>query len=41
MDVTITELEPFGDQIRVRTDRLSADVTATAVAELDLDPEHP
>jgi molybdate transport system ATP-binding protein len=38
MDVTVTELEPFGDQIRVRTDRLSADVTATAVAELDLSP---
>jgi len=38
MAVTITELEPFGDQIRVRTDRLSADVTATAVAELDLSP---
>ncbi len=38
MSVTITELEPFGDQIRVRTDRLSADVTAAAVAELDLAP---
>jgi len=38
MGVTITELEPFGDQIRVRTDRLSADITATAVAELDLAP---
>jgi molybdate transport system ATP-binding protein len=38
MDVAITELEPFGDQIRVRTDRLSADITATAVAELDLAP---
>ena len=38
MNVTITELEPFGDQIRVRTDRLSADITATAVAELDLAP---
>ncbi len=38
MDVTITELEPVGEQIRVRTDRLSADVTATAVAELDLAP---
>ena len=41
MDVTITELEPFGDQIRVRTDRLSADVTAGAVAELDLAPGRP
>ena len=41
MEVTITELEPFGDQIRVRTDRLSADVTASAVAELDLAPGRP
>lgn len=41
IDVTITELEPFGDQIRVRTDHLSADVTATAVAELDLAPGTP
>lgn len=38
VDVTITELEPFGDQVRLRTDRLSADVTAAAVAELDLAP---
>ncbi len=38
MEVTITELEPFGDQVRVRTDRLSADVTAAAVADLDLAP---
>jgi molybdate transport system ATP-binding protein len=37
-EVTITELEPFGDQIRVRTERLSADVTASAVTELDLTP---
>ena len=36
--VMITELEPFGDQVRVRTERLSADVTASAVAELDLAP---
>ncbi len=41
MDVTITELEPFGEQIRVRTAELSADVTATAVAELDLAPGTP
>lgn len=41
LDVTITELEPFGEQIRVRTDRLSADVTASAVAELDLAPGTP
>jgi molybdate transport system ATP-binding protein len=41
VDVTITELEPFGDQIRVRTAHLSADVTAAAVAELDLAPGTP
>ncbi|MCW2849512.1 MAG: transporter related protein [Marmoricola sp.] len=38
LDVTITELEPVGEQIRVRTAGLSADVTAAAVAELDLAP---
>ncbi len=38
LDVTITELEPFGEQIRIRTAQLSADITATAVAELDLAP---
>ena len=36
--VTITELEPHGDQVRVRAAELSADVTAAAVAELDLAP---
>lgn len=41
MGVTVTELEPFGDQVRVRTSQLSADVTATAVAELDLAPGTP
>jgi molybdate transport system ATP-binding protein len=35
---TVTELEPFGDQFRVRTADLSADVTAAAVADLDLTP---
>jgi molybdate transport system ATP-binding protein len=38
IDVTVTELEPHGDQIRVRTAELSADVTAGAVADLDLAP---
>ena len=38
MPVTITELEPRGDQVRIRTSELSADVTATAVADLDLIP---
>ena len=41
IDVTITELEPFGEQIRVRSAQLSADVTAAAVAELDLAPGTP
>jgi molybdate transport system ATP-binding protein len=41
MAVTITELEPRGDQIRVRTADLSADVTAAAVADLDLAPGTP
>jgi len=36
--VTISELEPIGDLIRVRSAHLSADITATSVAELDLVP---
>ncbi len=36
--VTITELEPHGEQVRIRTDLFSADVTVQAVAELDLVP---
>jgi hypothetical protein len=32
--VTITDLEPRGDQVRVRTADFSADVTAAAVADL-------
>jgi molybdate transport system ATP-binding protein len=35
---TVTELEPHGDQVRVRAGDLSADVTAAAVADLDLAP---
>ncbi len=35
---TVTELEPHGVQIRVRTAELSADVTVAAVAALDLIP---
>ena len=38
LPVTVTGLEPRGEQIRIRSDELSADVTATAVAELDLAP---
>jgi molybdate transport system ATP-binding protein len=34
----VTEIEPHGDRIRVRAGELSADVTAQAVAELDLVP---
>jgi molybdate transport system ATP-binding protein len=36
--VTVTALEPRGEQVRIRADELSADVTAPAVAELDLAP---
>ena len=36
--VTVTEIEPRGDRIRVHAGALSADVTAQAVAELDLVP---
>jgi molybdate transport system ATP-binding protein len=39
--VAVEELEPRGDQVRVRTPHLSADVTAAAVAELDLLPGTP
>jgi molybdate transport system ATP-binding protein len=35
---TVRELEPHGAQVRVRTDDISADVTVSAVAELDLAP---
>ncbi len=35
---TVTELEPIGAQVRVRTDHLSADITVSAVAELGLMP---
>lgn len=38
IEVTVTELEPLGDQIRVRADELSADITAAAVADLHLQP---
>jgi molybdate transport system ATP-binding protein len=39
--VTITDLEPHGDQVRIRSGQLSADVTAAAVADLDLAPQTP
>ena len=34
----VTEIEPRGDRVRVRAGDLSADVTAQALAELDLVP---
>jgi molybdate transport system ATP-binding protein len=37
--VTVTDLEPHGDQVSVRTADLSADITVAAVADLDLAPE--
>jgi molybdate transport system ATP-binding protein len=39
IDVTITELEPHGDQVRVHAQELSADITAASVADLDLAPQ--
>jgi molybdate transport system ATP-binding protein len=39
--VTVTELHPLGDRVRVRADGLSADVTPAAVAELGLVPGSP
>jgi molybdate transport system ATP-binding protein len=39
LDVTITELEPHGDLVRVRARDLSADITAASVATLSLAPQ--
>lgn len=36
--VTVTDLEPHGDQVRVRAGHLAADVTVQSAAELDLTP---
>ncbi len=38
VEVVVSELEPRGDQVRVRAGDLSADVTPQSVAELDLTP---
>ena len=39
LEVTVTELEPLGDRVRVRTrEQVSADVTPSAVADLALAP---
>lgn len=37
-EVTVTELEPLGDHIRVRAGRLAADISPAATAELRLAP---
>lgn len=36
----IEEMEPLGGQVRVRTGRLSADITSSAVRDLDLGTDH-
>jgi molybdate transport system ATP-binding protein len=41
LETVVTELEPHGHQVRVRTAYLSADITPAAVAELDLVPGTP
>ncbi|WP_435744372.1 sulfate/molybdate ABC transporter ATP-binding protein [Nocardioides sp. SYSU DS0663] len=41
LPVVVTDLEPHGDQVRVRAGHLAADVTAHAAAELDLVPGTP
>lgn len=38
VEVEVTQVEPLGDLFRIRSERLSADVTATAAAELELTP---
>lgn len=41
LPVTVTDLEPFGDQVRVRAGHLAADITLRSAAELDLAPGVP
>ena len=41
LPVTVTDLEPHGDQVRVRAGHLAAEVTVLAAAELDLAPGTP
>ena len=38
VEVTVSAIEPHGDQIRVRAGDLAADITAAAAADLDLAP---
>jgi molybdate transport system ATP-binding protein len=40
-DVTITDIEPLGDRIRIHSDDLNADVTVQAAASLHLEPGVP
>ncbi len=40
LPVTITDIEPRGDQVRVRADHLAADVTPLSAAELGIAPGH-
>jgi molybdate transport system ATP-binding protein len=41
LPVTVTDLEPHGDQVRVRAGHLAADITVQSAAELDLAPGTP
>jgi molybdate transport system ATP-binding protein len=41
LPVTVTDLEPRGDQVRIRAGHLAADVTVQAAAELDVAPGTP
>ena len=41
VEVTVSAIEPHGDQIRVRAGDLAADITAAAAADLDLAPGSP
>lgn len=38
IEATVTEIEPMGDRMRIRTERINADITASSVAALDLMP---
>lgn len=38
LPVTVSEIEPYGDRVRVRAGALSADITPQALADLDLVP---
>jgi molybdate transport system ATP-binding protein len=38
IEATITEIEPLGDRMRIRTESINADITASSVVALDLIP---